>query len=332
MSVSSTRRRLLIGTAAALATPHVARAALREIIVAEPGHLVGYLPLYLAGRKGYFADEGLDLKVLTIESGGGHTNAVLTRQAFSFIGGPEHNAFAKIKGAELRAVCNVVDRGNIYLVARKGTAPEGRDYAAFLRGKTLATGLFGGTPNSITRYLLRDWKLDVRRDVTLSELATAPIFAAMRARAADVAVVTEPIVTQGIKQGIWDEPWFSVPKEFGPYAYSTLNIRHDSMQADPKMVESFVRAVVRGLKAAYADPADALDFARKEWPTAPIEDLRATLDRSFADGIWSRDGMVSHASWDTAQRIVRSADILKSDVPYDAIIDMQYQSRIAASL
>lgn len=325
-------RRTLIAAGAALAAPRIARAEPREIIVAEPGHLVGYLPLYLASQKGFFAEEGLALKVLTIESGAGHTNAVLTRQAFSFIGGPEHNAFAKAKGAELRAVCNVVNRGNVYFVARKGTAPQGRDFAGFLRGKTIATGLFGGTPNSITRYLLREWKLDAKQDVTLSEMANAPIFAAMRARAADCAVVTEPILTQGIRQGVWDEPWFNVPKELGPYAYSTLNIRLDSLQNEQKMVEGFVRAVARGLKATYADPATAAEFARKEWPTAPIEDLRATLDRSFADQMWSKDGDVSPGAWTTGHRVVRSADILKSDVPYDAIIDMQFQKHVAATI
>ena len=331
MTIRPTRR-ILLGAAAALAVPRIARAQVREIIVAEPGHLVGYLPLYLASHKGFFAEEGLSLKVLTVEGGASHTNAVLTRQAFAFIGGPEHNAFAKARGAELRAICNVVDRGNVYFVARKGTAPQGRDFAAFVRGKTIATGLYGGTPNSITRYLLNEWRLDPRRDVTLNELANAPIFAAMRARAAEIAVVAEPILTQGIKQGVWDEPWLNVPRELGPYAYSTLNIREESIRTEPRVVEGFVRAVARGLKAAYADPAEAAGFARREWPTAPLEDLKATLDRTFADELWSHDGSISQASWATGHRVVRAADILKSDVAYDAIIDMQFQRQVAASL
>ncbi|WP_052401314.1 ABC transporter substrate-binding protein [Muricoccus aerilatus] len=325
-------RRGLLGAASVLAAPRLARAQAREIIVAEPGHLVGYLPLYLASHKGYFAEEGLSLKVLTVEGGASHTNAVLTRQAFAFIGGPEHNAFAKARGAELRAVCNVVDRGNVYFVARKGLAPQGRDFTSFVRGRTIATGLYGGTPNSITRYLLGEWKLDARRDATLSELATAPIMAAVRARAAEIAVVSEPMVTQGLRAGLWDEPWLNVPKELGPYAYSTLNIRQDSIQSEPRVVEGFVRAVARGLKAAYADPAEAATFARREWPTAPLEDLKATLDRTFADELWSHDGSISEASWTTGHRVVRAADILKSDVAYDGIIDMQFQRQVAASL
>ncbi len=132
-----------------------AQAAGKPLVVAEPVHSTGYLPLYVAIRNGYFAAEGLDVKILTIDSGAGHTNAVLTKQAFAFIGGPEHNAFAKIKGAELRAVVNVVDRGNVYYVAKKGLKPApGQSVADFFKGKSVALGFFGGTPNSITRYYL----------------------------------------------------------------------------------------------------------------------------------------------------------------------------------
>ena len=127
----------------------------KQLLVAEPGHNVGYLPLYAAILKGYFSDLGLDVKVLTMESGSAHTNAVLSGQAFAFIGGPEHNAFAKIKGGELRSVVNVVDRGNVYYMTGPGKEPKpGEDLASYFKGKTIAVSAYGGTPNSITRYLL----------------------------------------------------------------------------------------------------------------------------------------------------------------------------------
>src|SRR5215470_14912117 len=108
------RRKFLIASlgTSLIARPHLARAAAKEILVAEPVHSTGYLPLYIAIAKGFFDDA--TVSIVTIENGGGHTNAVLSGQAFAFIGGPEHNAFAKAKGAELRAVCHCVDRGNVY--------------------------------------------------------------------------------------------------------------------------------------------------------------------------------------------------------------------------
>ena len=118
-------RRKFLGTTAAagaalVAKPYIARAAKHELLVAEPVHSTGYLPMYIAMAKDYFAEADINVKIVTIETGAGHTNAVLSGQAFAFIGGPEHCAFAKAKGAELRAVVHCVDRGNVYFCAAKG--------------------------------------------------------------------------------------------------------------------------------------------------------------------------------------------------------------------
>ena len=142
---------------------------------------------------------------------------------------------------------------------------------------------YGGTPNSITRYLLAQWKLDPRRDVTLLEMPNSAVPAAVKARRATVAVTTEPMITQGISNGLWGEPFFNIPKELGPYAYSTINIRLDSIKKEPKVVQGFVRGMMKGLKFLYADQEGAAEIAKKQFPTMPIEDLKATLERSFAD-------------------------------------------------
>jgi NitT/TauT family transport system substrate-binding protein len=328
----SLTRRLLLASAlvASLAAPAVA-ADKKTMIVAEPVHGTGYLPLYVAIHKGFFSDLGLDVKILTVESGAGHTNAVLSGQAFAFIGGPEHDAFAKAKGAELRAVVNVVDRGNVYYVAAKGKEPKpGQTLGEYFKGKNIAVGFFGGTPNSITRYYLKQWGLDAKTDVTLLETTTAAIMAAVKTGKADIGVLTEPQITQGIKESMWAEPILNVPKDLGDYAYSTLNVRLASIKEDPDGVRKFVEGVTKGLTYTYAHPDEAAAIAKLEFPTMAPDDLKATLDRSFADELWSKDGNISRKAWDTAHKVVRSADILKQDVAYDDIIDMQFLPRTKA--
>ena len=97
---SISRRKFLGATAlagaAVIARPMIARADTKEVLIAEPVHGTGYLPLYIGMAKNLFED--VTVKIVTIETGGGHTNAVLSGQAFAFIGGPEHCAYAKIKG------------------------------------------------------------------------------------------------------------------------------------------------------------------------------------------------------------------------------------------
>jgi len=114
-------------------------------------------------------------------------------------------------------------------------------------------------------------------------------------------------------------------------AYSTLNVRFAAIKDDPETVRKFVRAVVKGLTFLYEKPDDAFQVARKEFPTMPEADLKATMDRSFADAIWSRDGLISELSWKTAEAVAREAGLLKQDVAYDQIIDMQFVKAAGAA-
>jgi NitT/TauT family transport system substrate-binding protein len=320
-------RRRFLGSAAtlgfaAVARPYLARAQAKEILIAEPVHSTGYLPLYVGMAKGFFED--VKVSIVTIETGSGHTNAVLSGQAFAFIGGPEHCAFAKAKGAELRAVVNCVDRGNVYYCAAKGQEPAGADWPAYIKGKTIAVGPVGGTPNSITRYLLNTWKLDARSDVTLMEVANSAVLPVVKSKQAQIGVVTEPFITQGIRQAVWGEPFYSIPKELGSYAYSTLNVRLDTIQKEPELVKTFVHGMVKALKLTYASPDEAVAVAKLQFPTMAVDDLHATLDRSFKDAMWSKDGTISPQAWATAKSVVRQAGILKSDIGYEDIIDMRF--------
>jgi NitT/TauT family transport system substrate-binding protein len=326
------RRKFLGSTASAsvalIARPYIGNAATKEVLIAEPVHSTGYLPLYIGMAKGLFQDVKVNL--VTIENGGGHTNAVLSGQAFAFIGGPEHDAYAKIKGAELRSVVNCVDRGNIYFCAAKGMEPTNKDWPAYFKGKTIVIGPYGGTPNSITRYLMKKWNLDAKKDVTLIETANSATVAVVKGKQAQIGEATEPYVTQGVRTNVWSEPFFNVPKEMGPYAYSTFNVRLDTIQKEPELVRGFVHGMVAALKFLYANKDESAEIAKKQFPTMPLDDLKATLDRSFADELWSRDGQISRGAWDNAKAVVMGAGTLTRDVKYEEIIDMSFVNGIKA--
>jgi NitT/TauT family transport system substrate-binding protein len=82
------------------------------------------------------------------------------------------------------------------------------------------------------------------------------------------------------------------------------------IEKDRAAVRGFVKAVVRALIYTDTHRAEMLDFAKTEFPTASEDDLKASLDRSFADGIFSPDGYITKESWVTGEAIVREAGIL----------------------
>jgi NitT/TauT family transport system substrate-binding protein len=308
------------------------RGATRELLLAEPVHHVGFLPIYVAQHKGYFKDEGIDIKI-SVLAAGGFVNAVLSGDAFAYIASVDHNAFAHVKGKDIIAVSNLVARANIYMMARTDIAPMTGDLPSYLKGKRIAVGSYGGTPNNVLRYFLKKWKLDPREDVTLIEVGNSSIVpASIKAKQADLGVSSEPFITQLYKAGLWTQPIFNAGKELGPFVDTALSVRGDVIEKDPATVKGFVKAVVRGLIYTDTHRAEMLDFAKTEFPTASDDDLKASLDRSFADGLFSRDGYIPKESWATGETIVLDAGILKQHVSYDEVIDMRFVNDVRKEL
>lgn len=297
------------------------------ITIAEPVHNLGYLPLYAARDLGYFAEEGLEVEVTTL-TGGGHVNATLAGQVFGFIGGPESGAVANVKGSDLVTVANVVNRGNVYFVAAAGTEPaEGADVGEYLRGKTIAGGRYGGTPNAILRHVLITEGLDPETDVELIEVEdSSAIPAAVAQGQADVAVVAEPQLGLGIQQGLWGEPFLNPLQLLGPYAYSSIVVPRATVEEDPDLVRAFVTALAKGQERIEEDRAYAEELAAAEFPTMEPAILSATLDRAYADSLWDGTELTEEAV-ETALEVARNGDILDdSAVPqtFEVIADTQF--------
>jgi NitT/TauT family transport system substrate-binding protein len=318
----------LVGMSAALTES----AGARELLLAEPVHHVGFLPIYLARHKGYFSDEGIDLKISVMPSGG-FINATLSGDAFAYIASVDHNAFARANGKSLIAVSNLLGRANIYMMARTDIPPMTGDLPSYLRGKRIGVSSFGGTPNNVLRYFLKKWNLDARSDVTLIEVANSSVVpATIKAKQADLGVSTEPFITQLYKQGLWTQPIFNAGKELGPFTDTAMSVRGDMIEKDPATVKKFVKAVVRALIYTDTHRGEILEFAKAEFPTATEDDLKASLDRSFADGIFSPDGVITEESWKTGETIVLEAGILKQHVAYDEVIDMRFVNEVRKEL
>ena len=313
---------------AALSQPIIAR----ELLLAEPVHHVGFLPIYVAQRKGYFKDEGIDL-MSSVLPAGGFVTAVLSGEAFAYIASVDHNAFARANGKSLMAVSNLVARANIYMMVRTDIPPMTGDLPSYLKGKRIAVAAYGSTPNNVLRYFLKKWNLDPIQDVTLIEVAnSSAVTASIKAKQVDLGVSSEPFITQLYKAGLWTQPIFNAGKELGPFVDTALSVRGDMIEKDPATVKGFVRALIRGLAYTDAHRAEMIDFAKMEFPTASEDDLKASLDRSFADGLFSTDGFIPEQAWTTGEAIVREPGILKQPVPYDEVIDMRFVNEVRKEL
>jgi NitT/TauT family transport system substrate-binding protein len=280
---------------------------------------------------------GLNVKVTTLQGGAAHTNAVLSGQAWGFIGGPEHNGFVRAQGSgtavTIKAIAGIVNRGNVYFAAKTGlSAPPVHDIAAlgtFLKGKTVVTSAFGGTPNSILRYVLAKAGLVFNKDVKVIEAAdsSAPLSLLSQGQA-DVAVTADPVLAQGVNQGIWQQPFFSAPEVLGPYAYSTINVREESITgAGASQTAQFVAALQEALGVVKTNHQAALTVAQKEFPNLDPKLISTALDRAYKDNLWEYSATISQQALDTGLAVVRNAGVLKDSsnpATYADVVDMRF--------
>lgn len=297
------------------------------LTIAEPVHGVGYLPLYAAMDVGAFADEGITVEVTTL-TGGGHVNSVLSGEVFGFIGGVESGAVANVRGASLKGVVNVVNRGNVYFVAPEGEEPDAdADLGSYFAGKTIVGGRHGGTPNAILRYILIENGLDPDADTSLEELEdSSAIPAAMAAGTSDLAVVAEPQLGLGEAQGLWGAPFLNVPEHLGPYAYSSIVVPEKTIEEQPELVQRFVDALTVGQELIESDPEYAFELATKEFPTLDAGSLQATLDRAYADSLWD-GGCLSEEAIAVNLEVARAGGILDDAATpqsYDTVATTQF--------
>ena len=315
------------------ALPALAEGGLTHLTVAEPVHLIGYLPLYVAIHEGYFAEEGLDVTVVQA-TGGTHVTAVVSGDAFAVIGGVDSNALANQGNSDpIVGIVHCVNRANVYLFARTGLAPDSdsaEDMADFLRGKRSVAGRYGGSPNLLTRYLLLQCGLDPDRDVTLVENADASTVTAMLQHGqGDIGNGGEPQISEGITAGIWEEPFVKFP-DLGDYAYSIIGVRRSTIENDPDTCRKFVRAMLKALTAVQEDPALAARVLEMEFSTLTEAGRAAALGRAYDDCLWSEDGIITPRAVDMTMTVLAASGLYEDEWAYDQLVDMRFVEELSA--
>jgi NitT/TauT family transport system substrate-binding protein len=330
VSRNLTRRRAITGAVAtgiAAGTRPVFAQSLKSLVIAEPVHNLGYAPVYIAADQGFFKKRGLDVAMLQATNGS-HVTALVSGQVWGNIGGPESDAMANVGKADpLKTICNLVNRANLYLVARKGLAPKSHskvDLAAFFKGKKFALARHGGTPDLLGRWLVFDTGLDPNKDIEpVNQADMAAVLAMVKNGVVEIAITQEPFITAGIEQGLWDQPFYSYPA-LGDYPYSVVSVRRSTITSEPQVVQAFVDAVLEALSLATKDRGAIEAMTRKEFPTLSQGGVKATLDRIYADNIWSADGMVSEQGYARLMDVVAKTGAFTKSVPYADVVDMQF--------
>jgi NitT/TauT family transport system substrate-binding protein len=260
-----------------------------------------YLPLSLAERLGYFADEGLKVEILDFAGGAKSLQAMMGGSADVVSGGFDHVLVMRARGQKLKAFVLQIATPAISLgVAKKHVASfrSPKD----LKGMKIGVTAPGSSTHAFVNHLLASAGLS-SDDVSIIGVGSGPAAAAaMQAGHLDAIANIEPTITllenSGTIQVMVETVTVQGAKAvFGsPLPAGSLYTREEYVMANPKTVQALTNAMVRALR--WLNAASAEDVAKTVPPEYLLGDrglylsaLRRMRESYSKDGLFPPTGV-----------------------------------------
>jgi NitT/TauT family transport system substrate-binding protein len=167
--------------------------SLGQVVVAIPSQSLGFSPVIIADKKGFFKESGLDVEIVNAGSGSKAAAAVIGNSAQLGATDLADVVGAVEKGQDLKTIASFTTRPTTGLVIRRSVAERlgindsmpAADRIKALKGLKLAISTPGSGTDTMLRYLLAAHGVDPERDVEI--LTTGSVVNSLAAYAQGVA-------------------------------------------------------------------------------------------------------------------------------------------------
>lgn len=146
----------------------VKESGMTKIVLSEVAHSIFYAPMYVAIEEGYFAEEGIDLELVTAFGADKVMTAVLSGEADVGFMGSESSIYTYNEGATDYVVnfAQLTQRAGNFLVARD----QMEDFKwENLKGSYVLGGRKGGMPQMVFEYILKQNNIDPDTDLEINQ-------------------------------------------------------------------------------------------------------------------------------------------------------------------
>ena len=236
-------------------------------------HLADHSPIYLAMKKGYYKEEGIELTVLRGSGSSDSAKKIDLGQSDVGISDAPTVLTAISKGANLKMVAVVYDKaGNNVFFKKSANIKSPKDLA----GKKIAVPpadshrvlwpAFAATqgidPNSVTM-------VNVKPEGKQAIVAAGEVDAAFDLYTS--YAIWEKVLGKGeVGHLLW--------ADYGLPIYGhTYFVNNDLIKKNPKLIERFLRATHKGWRDAKANPAASIDAMVEQVPGLDRNTLLATM-------------------------------------------------------
>jgi NitT/TauT family transport system substrate-binding protein len=268
--------------AAVLATAAVAGHAhsADRVRIGVSNYNISNLTVGVAQTRDFFKQEGIDAEIIRMNPNVATMALVSGDVDYTTLIGSVIGA--NLKGAKLKMIACSQDRTPLAIVAK----PEFKSVKD-LKGRTIAVGSYGSTPDIIARMVVKHFGLDPESDIKVLALGSdGARLAALKEGVVDAIIVAPPVDFEGQKMG------FNIISRAGDifqFPYNGLATSVRKISENPGEIKRVLRAMIR-----------ANGFIRKNkegtvqvlvnWARTKPEFAAAGYDSSV--GVFSPDGTI----------------------------------------
>lgn len=303
---------------------------LRRVVLNEVTRSVFYAPLYTAVSKGFFADEGIELEIVTGGGSDKSMTALIAGEAEFALMGPETGIYLVNEGSSDHPMIigQLTKRDGSFLVAREDTD----DFSwSDLRGKSIIGGRVGGMPFMTLNYVLKQNGLEPNVDVeVIDNIQFNLMGGAFEGGTGDYVTLFEPTATQFEQNGS-GYIVANIGLESGEVPYTTFMTMPSMIKDDPHLVESFIRAIYKAqLWVKTASDAEIAEAMLPFFPDSDIETLSIVAKSYRETDSWMFDPVMTSDAFTRLQDIIELNDELKARVEFSELVDNSFAEKIMA--
>ncbi len=254
--------------------------------VSASSKTLGYSPLWVAWRQGFFEKNGLDVQVVLVSGADKSVMALVGGSTYSAAGAVDGMITVVDKGLDLVAVGGVINGlTHMILGARKFKTYED------LRGATVgSSGLTSGTA-FVLRKVLKAKGLEFPKDYKLLNVGgSGPALAALSSGGIDAAIVAIPLSYEAPELGL--NVIGRVNEVIPDYQLTVLTFKRSWAEKNRPLVVRYMKSMVQAMRWLYDNKEAAIDFLAREMKLKP-QHARQGWEYYTENKIWNPNGEIN---------------------------------------
>ena len=294
-----------------------------KVKVAEVAHSIFYAPQYIADKKGFFKEEGLEVEFILTPGADKVTAAVLSKDVDIGFCGSEASIYVYKNNKKDYIVnfASLTNKDGSFIVSREKIDNFSLED---LKGKYIIGGRKGGMPEMTLEYTLKQNGISLDEVTIDTSVEFANMASAFMSGTGDFVTLFEPSATK-----LENEGKGYVVASLGEYGgntpYTSYNALKSYIKNNQNTIKKFTKAINKGLE--YVDKTDNKTLAKElvdYFPDMKEDELEKMVERYKSINAWKKTTYFSEKEFDHMEDILIEAKELDKKVPFKDLVDNSF--------